>query len=69
MLFTPSTSATASTVWSDRSRVKQSGGNISVKVQRGKERQTIYGNPDQIYRILDNLLRNAFRYHSGRRID
>jgi OmpR-family two-component system manganese-sensing sensor histidine kinase len=38
------------------------GRNISVEVQRGTERQTIYGNPDQIYRILENLLRNAFRY-------
>jgi two-component system, OmpR family, manganese sensing sensor histidine kinase len=38
------------------------GRNISVNVQRGTEHQTIYGNPDQIYRILENLLRNAFRY-------
>jgi signal transduction histidine kinase len=34
---------------------------ISLSV-RHVERATVYGNPDHLYRILDNLVRNAFRY-------
>jgi two-component system, OmpR family, manganese sensing sensor histidine kinase len=36
--------------------------NISLSVEHATGEHIVYGNPDQIYRILDNLLSNAFRY-------
>jgi OmpR-family two-component system manganese-sensing sensor histidine kinase len=36
--------------------------NVSLRVEHATGEHIVYGNPDQIYRILDNLLSNAFRY-------